>query len=283
MNDFEGKVAVITGAGHKNWIGFATAVRLAKGRATIVAVDEELTREMLYPAEVAEGWRGLPSVVEEIGKLGRPALPITADVSKEEDVKRVVNKAVQEFGRIDILVNSAATFGERGTAVVDLELQDWIQPFGMNLNSMFLCCREVGKQMIKQKKGGKIVNIASSTAKLGRAKRAAYSSSKFGVIGLTQSLAEELAPHDINVNAVCQGALYHGGAHEVIAAQAKRQGISFEQAKEEFYKYSLSRCCLKRCGTPQDVANLIAFLASHESDYITGQSINVDGGFLMAH
>ena len=283
MYSFEDKVAVITGAGHKGGIGCATAIRLAKGGATIVVVDRAFAPEMLYPAEIAEGWKWLESVVEQIESMGGTASAITADVRDEKEVNRTIGETVERFGKINVLVNNAGDRGRRGVAVVNLGLEDWIKPLDVNLTGSFLFCRAVAKQMIQQGNGGKIVNISSSIGKLGRSGRAAYASSKFGMIGLTQCLAEELGPYNINVNAVCPNAIDSGAQDEDIALRAKRQGIPRDKAVEQFYSYSLSRACIKKVGKPEDVANLIAFLVSDESDYITGQAINVDGGFLMAH
>jgi len=283
MYNLQGKVALVTGAAHKTGMGHAIAVRLAQDGANMVVADQYFTPEMFYEIERTQEWQGLDSLAQEVESMGCLALPIIADITNRKDVDQMIDKALGKFGKIDILVNNAGHMGKRGVKVTDLDDEDWFKPIDVNLTGTFLCCRAVAREMIRQGTGGKIVNISSYNGKVGRAGRGPYCSSKFGVIGLTQALAEELAPYNVNVNAVCPGVIDTGTAHKHIALQAKQQGITFEEAKRQFHDPLLSRSCLKRMGRPEDVSNLVAFLVSSEADYITGQSINVDGGLLMAH
>ena len=168
--------------------------------------------------------------------------------------------------------------------VLNMEERDWRLPLDVNLTGTFLCNKAVAREMVKQGEGGKIVTIVSMEAKLTLSgDRAAYIASKSGLIGFVQALALELAPHKINVNAICPGAVNTGLVSESIAAEAKRKGISIEQATEEYYASFIEIVPLGRLGTPEDMANAVAFLASSESDYITGQSICVNGGWVMEH
>ena len=278
MNDLTGKVALITGAAGKRGLGRASALCLAKEGANIVVSDLcPISHE--YDREV--GWPGLDGVVEEVEALGCQALAVIADVSVSQQVNEMVQKALERFGKIDILVNNAGTHGARGVHVIDTEEEVWNKTMAVNLTGPFLCCKAVAKGMVERGEGGKIINISSITGKMPLAGRAEYAASKAGLIALTQALALELAPHKINVNAICPGAIDTDAMDGYVRSEAKRQGISIDEAKQQFSAAFAPISPLGRKGQPEEVGNMVAFLVSSKSDYITGQSLLVTGGWGM--
>ena len=282
MGDLTGKVALVTGAGGMRGMGRAIAVRLAKGGADVVVVDHPDVSRRFSPQMVKAGWKGLASVVEEIQGMGRQGLAVDADLSSSTEVEKVVNSALQRFSRIDILVNNAAISGPYVHAV-DLEEKDWERVLRVNLTGPFLISKAVAKSMIRRGEGGKIVMIASIVGKRSDTNVAAYAASKAGVLSLTQTLAAELAPHKILVNAVCPGAIWTDIGFEMTERLAKEKGISYEKAQELRYSTSPLEPLipLGKRGTSEDIAGAAAFLAGPESNYITGQALNVCGGWLM--
>jgi NAD(P)-dependent dehydrogenase (short-subunit alcohol dehydrogenase family) len=270
-----GKVALITGAGGQHGLGRAIAVRLAQEGAD-VAVNDLV--EMPYDAD---GWKGLSSVVGEIESLGRRAFSVVADVSRADDVERMVERVIREFGHIDILVNNAGSPpGPDRVSVVELEEDAWDLVYRVNVKGTFLCTRSVARQMIKQGKGGKIINISSVAGKKGYARFAAYSSSKFAVVGFTQAIAHDLAPYKITVNALCPGITETERLSQIAAAIAPPDKTR-EEMQKDLIELVSKDTPMGRIGQPSDVANVAAFLASAESDYLTGLSIAVCGGFIM--
>ncbi|MBN1983480.1 MAG: 3-oxoacyl-[acyl-carrier-protein] reductase [Chitinivibrionales bacterium] len=247
MLTLSNKKALITGAGRG--IGRQIALTLAKAGADVAVSDIDQ-----------------PSVQEtaaEIESLGRKAIAIQADVSKAESVSTMVGECIDTFGTIDILVNNAGI--TRDGLIMRMKEEDWDLVMGINLKSAFLCCREVARPMMKNS-SGKIINIASVVGVMGNAAQVNYSASKAGMIGLTKSLAKELASRSITVNAVAPGFI-----------QSAMTDKLTEQVKENY----MQRIPLHRFGVSQDIANVVAFLASPLSDYITGQVIIVDGGLRM--
>jgi len=282
MYDFKGKVALITGASHKRGIGHGIALRLARDGADVVVTDR--ASEQPRSEEQREGWRGLESLAEEIESLGRQALVVNVDITDSKEIDEMVKKVLGRFGRVDILVNNAGTVGKRGVPILEMKENDWRLPIDVNLTGTFLCSKAVAKAMVERGEGGKIVNIISMEAKLTLSgDRAAYIAAKSGLVGFTQALALELAPHKINVNGICPGGVNTGLVSDSIADQAKRKGVSMEQATEEYYASFIATIPWGRLGTSEDMANAVAFLASTESDYITGQAICVNGGWFMEH
>jgi len=250
------KIALVTGA--SKGIGRAIAVAFAKEGANIVV--------NYFKSEDDAN-----DVVKEINALGRAAMPVRADVSKIDEVKAMVKRVIDEFGRIDMLVNNAgvSTMG----LLVDLTEQDWDYNMDVNAKGVFLCCQAVAPHMISQRHG-KIINISSMAGKTGARFFSHYCASKFAVIGLTQSLALELAPYGINVNAVCPGYVETDMQRRELVWEAKLRGIGPEEVKKGYVK----SVPLGRLEKPEDVANVVLFLASADSDYMTGQAINVTGG-----
>lgn len=277
MYNLKGKVALVTGAGGRNGIGRAIALRFAEEGAD-VAVNDVVERP--YPADDTE-WGGLSDVVADIEAMNRRAISVVADVSDATQVEQMVEKTVSHFGRIDILVNNAGTkAGKDRVPVVDLAEEDWDRVQRVNVKGVFLCCREVARHLIAQDTGGKIINLSSVRGKQGAASYAAYSASKFAVIGLTQSLAHELAPYQIHVNALCPSLVdTERVAH--LASALMPNDLSAEEQRAEFVRRSEQSVPLGRLAEGVDVAKMAAFLASEESAYLTGLSIPVAGGLLM--
>ena len=281
MHNLNGKVALVTGAGGEHGIGRATAVRFAKEGADVIVNDV-----VSNPYAYSSNWEGAPSVVREIERLGRRAATILADVSDADQVDALVNEGVERFGQIDIFVsNAGARPGADRVPVVKLEEEAWDTVQNVNLKGTFLCCRAVARHMINRSGGGKIITISSVMGKDGRVCFAAYAASKFGVIGFTQALAQELAPHHINVNSVCPGITDTERASHQMAVLSS-EDISAEEwwtsgRHAETMRYRASEIPLGRVATGEDVAHTAAFLASPGSDYLTGLAINVAGGSVM--
>ena len=277
MYNLTGKVALVTGAGGKNGIGRAIATRLAKEGADVAIND---ITEHPYAADQAD-WHGLPDVVSEIEALGQRAISIIADVSDATQVRKMVDTTVSHFGKIDILVNNAGTIaGKDRMLIVDLAEEDWDRVQRVNVKGVFLCCQAVARHLIKQGTGGKIINMSSVTGKQGSARYAAYSASKFAVIGLTQSLAHELAPYQVNVNALCPSLVDTERVGHLAAALMPAH-LSPEVQREEFAGRHAAGVPLGRLAEGADVAKMAAFLASDEAAYLTGLALTVSGGSMM--
>ena len=277
MYNLTGKVALVTGAGGKNGIGRAIATRLAQEGADVAVND---ITEHPYAADQAD-WQGLPDVVREIEAMGRRAISVVADVSDAKQVGEMVDKTVAHFGKIDILVNNAGTIaGKDRVPVVDLTEEDWDRVQRVNVKGVFLCSQAVARHLIAQGTGGKIINISSVTGKQGSARYAAYSASKFAVIGFTQSLAHELAPSHVNVNAICPS-LVDTERVGHLAAALMPEALSPEEQRSEFARRNAAAVPLGRLAEGEDVAKMAAFLASDEAAYLTGLAVTVSGGSMM--
>ena len=252
---FLNKSVLITGAG--SGIGKAIAHRLAYEGCNIIALDRD--------------FESLKQLGKDLPK-GSLLDAIIADISDENAVSEAVIRTIGSSSKdLDFLVNAAGI--DHLDNVAECSLQDWRRVLSVNLDGTFLMCRAVVNQMIKQG-GGKIVNIASWLAKAGMAGHSPYAASKFGIIGLTQSLAKEVAVHGITVNSVCPGPIDHTGMREEADRQAIERGLA--PASER-----LKLIPLGRLGEPEDVAGVVAFLLSKDANYMTGQAINITGGLWM--
>ncbi len=277
MYDLNGKVALVTGAGGERGIGRAIATRLAQEGADVVVNDVALDPYADRPS----GWAGLPDVVREIEGLGKRAKAAVADITDSAQVDDMVGRVLQEFGHIDILVNNAGSRpGPDRVPVVELEEEAWDLVQRVNVKGTFLCSRAVAREMIRRGQGGKIIVISSSAGKRGTARFAAYCASKFALIGFTQSLALELAPSRINVNAICPG-LVDTERTDYIAAALTVAGESAEEFRAQMVMERSVANPLGRVAQGDDIARMAAFLASSESDYLTGLSVSVSGGSVM--
>jgi meso-butanediol dehydrogenase/(S,S)-butanediol dehydrogenase/diacetyl reductase len=260
-----GKVVLVTGAGRG--IGKGIALRLAEAGATIAVADLDPT--------LAE------QVATEIAALGREAVPISVDTADREQVQRMVSAVEARFGRLDVAFNNAGV--GHNAAFLDITEDEWDWMFRVNAKGVFLCLQEEARQMIRQGTGGKIVNTASIAGRHGSAYQAHYSASKFAVISLTQSAAKALAPHGIAVNAMNPGiidtSMWRNTDRELAEIHQRESGRAYEAGKVT--AEVTERIPFGRVGTPDDVAGLALFLASSESEYITGQAINVCGGLVM--
>ena len=277
MYNLNGKVALVTGAGGKNGIGRAIATRLAKEGADVAVND---ITENPYAADQAD-WQGVPDVVRDIEAMGQQAISVVGDVADAKQVSEMVDQTVAHFGKIDILVNNAGTIaGKDRVPVVDLAEEDWDRVQRVNVKGVFLCSQAVARHLIAQGTGGKIINMSSVTGKRGSARFAAYSASKFAVIALTQCLAYELAPYQVNVNAICPG-LVDTERFGHLASVLMPDNLSADEQIAEYARRSEAAVPLGRLADGSDVAKMAAFLASDEAAYLTGVSITVAGGTVM--
>ena len=277
MYDLKGKVALVTGAGGERGMGRAIATRLAREGADVI-VNDIVPNPHVKPTS---GWGGVPDVVREIEGIGRQAIGVLSDITDSTQVDDMVRQGLERFGHIDILMNNAAApHGPDLKPVVELEEDAWDLMMRVNVTGTFLCCRAVARQMISRGEGGKIIITASTQGKLGMAKRAAYCASKFALVGFTQSLALELAPYRINVNAVCPGAVDTERIEQTLAALAP-EGVSLEEYHTEHLRERDLQIPMGRVARPSDIANMVAFLSSSESDYLTGLSVLVAGGYQL--
>lgn len=276
MGRLTGRVAMVTGCAGEHGFGRAIARRLAAEGADLLLTDVAPAGTPVVSTKPGSGWGGLPAVAEEVQALGRRALTALVDVTAAAQVAAAVERAVAELGGIHILVNNAAAPpGDDRVPVVELSEAAWDRVLDVNLKGTFLCSRAVAPVMIRQGVGGRIVNIGSDCSKVGRPRMAAYCASKFGVVGFTQALALELAPHGITVNAVCPGAAdterldYLGQRPDGTYDPALRAARIAERA---------AAVPLGRLAKPEDVAEVVAFLCSDGAAYLTGQALNVSGG-----
>ena len=282
MPDLDGKVALVTGAGGMRGVGRATVLKLARLGADIALTDVHRETEDLPPAEVRNRWGGIDTVAEEIEAAGRRSFPVFCDLGDAGQIERLVERVIDHYGRIDILVNNArAIIGRDKTPVTELEQDVWEHFLAINTTAPFLLTKAVGLRMIEAGGGGRIINIASNASKQASAAGAAYSASKFAVLGLTQASALDLAPYGITVNAVCPGPINTDRMSYWERDQAALQGVSQEEFRSQVVQDSAQATPLGRIAEPEDVANVVAFLAGDGASFITGQAYNVNGGLLF--
>jgi len=244
-----GKIALITGSARG--IGKAIALELANHGAKIVIND------ILSKNEIDK-------TLEEVRKSSNQAIGIRADITIFDKVESMVKEIINKFGKIDILVNNAGII--RDSLLIRMKEEDWDAVININLKGTFNCSKTVAKYMMRQKSGGKIVNISSVIGLVGNIGQANYAASKAGIIGLTKSTAKELALRNINVNAIAPGFIETDMTKKL--PEKVRQDLQ-------------QQIPLKRLGTVEDVAKTVYFLVSDAANYITGQVINIDGGMVM--
>ena len=244
----KGKTAVVTGA--SRGIGRAIAVKLARLGANVV---------VNYRNSV----EAVQEVVKEIEALGAKALAVQCDISSYSDAENMMKKCIEEFGSLDILVNNAGI--TKDGLLMRMKEEDFDSVIDINLKGAFNCTRHVSAIMLKQR-SGRIINISSVSGLTGNAGQVNYSSAKAGILGMTKAVAKELASRNVTCNAVAPGYI-----------QTDMTDVLSDKVKDTI----MNTIPLKRLGNPEDVANAVAFLASEEASYITGQIINVDGGMVM--
>ena len=249
--DLKGKVAIVTGA--RRGMGKTHALALAKAGAKVVVAD--------ISSEDCE------AVAAEIKKLKGEAIAVKCDVSKKEEVEEMVKKTVEKFGKVDILVNNAGICQFK--PFLELTEEEWDRTININLKGYFLCAQAAAKEMVKQKSGA-IVNIASiamGQVGVGFPAITHYCASKGGIVAMTEAMALELAPYNIRVNAVAPGAIDTPMIDPLKVDPKTMEG-------------TLARVPLHRVGEPEEVSNLVLFLASDASSYMTGSTVVIDGGWL---
>ena len=249
--DLKGKVALITGA--RRGMGRTHALKLAKAGAKVVVADISL--------------EDCQKVVDEIKKGKGEALAVKCDVTKKGEVDEMVKKTVEKFGKVDILVNNAGICQFK--PFLELTEEEWDRTLDINLKGYFLCAQAAVKEMAK-KKSGVIINIASvamGQQGVGMPNIAHYCASKGGIVGMTEALAVELAPYNIRVNAISPGMI-----ETPMIGPVKQDPKTMEAM--------LARVPMHRVGKPEEVSNLVLFLASDKSSYITGSTVVIDGGWL---
>jgi len=258
----DGQVAVIVGGARG--IGETIAQTFSKEGASLVLVDLKKMKPQL------------DGVAQAISQEGGKAVALTADCSDDRQVNPYVDEIVRRFGRIDVLVNSA---GFRGplVQVTDISEKEFDDVILYNLKLVFLCCRAVLKQMVKQKSGS-IVSISGTAGREGMAMRGSLCAAKWGVVGLTQTIAKEYGPHGIRANIICPGGMDEPDLREMYAQRAKNLGMTVEAHEAQI----LALTPLRKYAKHEEVAQAALFLASNDSSHTTGESLNVSGGRLMS-
>lgn len=272
MYDLKEKVALVTGAGRPGGIGAAVARRLAQDGAHVVVADIcESPSDMTHAGSGT--WEDLSAVAEEITSRGGRGLPLRADITDGEAVQAMMAETKATFGRLDILVNNAgAAIGP--APVLHMAEEAWRRTVEINATGTFLCSKYALPLMIDGGRGGRIINMSSIAAKRPRPFVSAYAASKAAVVALTQALAQEAGEHGITVNAILPGD---------VDTEMKQWGLQLEslvtkQPYEDVVAELEARIPLGRMATSEDVADLVAFLASDQAKFITGQAYNLTGG-----
>jgi len=256
MRTIEGKIAFITGSA--SGIGFAISKRLAQDGAVLAMTDLDQT--------------ALKKAFDKIQEISPKSHFWTMDVTNQEEIKKTVKSVIDTYGVIDILMNNAGV--STMNRFTDLTEDEWDLNMNVNLKGVWRVTKEIAPFMI-QRKSGKIICTASMASKLGAPFLAHYSASKFGVLGFVQAIAKELAEYGITVNAVCPGYVATSMQDREVVWEAKLRGIDDpEKVRQEY----ITMTPLKRLCMPEDVANVVSFLASPDADFMTGQGINVTGG-----
>jgi NAD(P)-dependent dehydrogenase (short-subunit alcohol dehydrogenase family) len=257
--EFAGQTIIVTGAGYG--IGKHIALAFGQQGGNVVLA--------------ARSQGKLEAVADELRALGTRPLVVPTDVASEGAVRRMIDATMAEYGRIDVLVNNAGIAGPTALAC-DVTGDEWRQTIDVNLNGAFYCAKYASAVMIEARRGT-IINIASVAGRVGYPLRTPYAASKWGMIGLSHSLAAELGPYGIRVNTVVPGPIEGQRIRDVFAARARAEGRSFDEVRQAF----LQGIPTRRMPTETEVANTVIYLASEASSGIHGQALHVDGGFRM--
>ena len=271
LSGLDNKVAVVTGAGRMRSIGRPIAVELARAGCDIVLTGTGRSPDRYPDDEKAAGWRDIESVADEVRAVGRKALAAVSDVSDLGAVETLAARVMDEFGRVDIVVNNAgAARGEDRKPVVDLDPELWRTVIDVNLTGSFLMSKVFGRLMVEAGAGGSIVNISSIAGKKLSPNTAAYAASKAGLQALTACMAQEVAVAGVRVNAICPGIIDTSRMDDL------GRGEIWDQAIKDLVP-------MGRAGTGEDIAHSVVFLCSDEGAWVTGQAWNVDGGTVVQH
>jgi len=274
MGRFTGKVAVVTGSGRRQGLGEAIAVRLASEGAAVVISDIGASRDAATPGAMIGATEEMEAIAADLRALGGAASTFACDVRDPVQVQALADHAVSAHGGLDIWVNNAG-IGYIMKPLLEVTPEDWNAVIGVNLTGAFYGLQAAARVMSAQKKGGRIVNIASQAAKSGFPHAQAYTASKHGLVGLVRSAAIELGPLGITVNNVCPNHVTTGLGAWQNEYFAKVTGAD---SVEDYLQKMAARIPMQRPGLTQDTANAVAFLCSEEAAYITAESLNVSGG-----
>ena len=274
--ELKGKVALVTGAGRRMGLGEGIARRLVAEGCKVIITDIGHAKGAEMPASAVGLQTEMDAVASEIqaaAQNGGVCSAIALDVTEEKEVIAVVNETVARYGGLDILVNNAG-IGYIMKPIAEMSMAEWDAVLGVNLRGAFACTKYATAQMVKQNRGGRVVNIASQAAKSGFPFASAYCSSKHGMVGLTRVTAIEMGKHGITANAVCPNHVTTG----LGAWQNEYFSNALGMTMEQYMAAMKGRIPLGRPGVPDDTANAVAWLCSDEAKYVTGESMNVSGG-----
>jgi 3-oxoacyl-[acyl-carrier protein] reductase/meso-butanediol dehydrogenase/(S,S)-butanediol dehydrogenase/diacetyl reductase len=279
MGKLDGMVAWVTGAGRKRGLGRAMALRLAEDGADVMVTAIRRDASEFPAHEQAEGWRGVESVAAEIRAVGRQALAMDCDVTRPDEIAACVARVERDLGRLTGLVNNAGVASKAGAApIVDMNDELWHSTIDVNLNGVYNASKAAARAMLAHGRPSAIVNISSLAGRFGFANYGGYCASKFGVIGLTQQMTAELAAMHIRVNCICPGSIDSDMLDGTIKRKAELAGVPFAEFKASYNSQIIP---MRRLGQPSEQAAAVAFLLGPDASYITGQTINVDGGYRM--
>lgn len=273
MYNLKGKTAIVTGSGREQGIGEAIILKLASEGCNVVITDIGTTKGDRFSKEHVGTTDEMETIVKKAQNFGAKAIAIPCDVRYEDQVKNLVRKAKEAFSTIDIMVNNAGV-GYIMEPFTEFKEESWNAVLDVNLKGAFLCSKHAAIHMVEQGKGGAIINVASQAAKSGFPYAAAYTSSKHGMIGLTRSNAVELGKHKIRVNAVCPNHITTGLGHWQNKFFSEKLGQNYD----DYLQGIVDKNPLGRTGLVEDIAKAVAFLASDQADYITGEAMNISGG-----
>ena len=271
LTGLQDKVAVITGAGRMRSIGRELARVFARAGCDVVITGTGRSPDRYPDDEQAAGWRDIESVADEIRALGRRAVPVVSNVASESDVKALLKRTIDEFGRVDFVINNAAAAkGPDRVPLIDMPYEVWKNVIDVNVNGTYLMSHHFGRRLVEQGYGGAIVNISSVAGKRYTENASAYASSKAAVHAMTGCMAREMGKYQVRINTVCPGTVDTSRMDDVPRGEIWEARVA-------------SRIPLNRASDGSDIAYITLFLCSDQGNWIHGQSINVDGGAVVEH